>query len=67
VFVAGNIIRDVQLSIVAAAEGARAALGINPALTREDFERRATGKRRIEHPAPRQRVAPATRKRRARL
>jgi thioredoxin reductase len=42
VFVAGNIIRDVQLSIVAAAEGARAAFGINRALTREDFERRAS-------------------------
>jgi thioredoxin reductase len=41
VFVAGNIIRDVQLSIVAAAEGARAAFGINRALTREDFEGRA--------------------------
>jgi thioredoxin reductase len=40
VFVAGNIIRDVQLSIVAAAEGARAAFGINRALTREDFTRR---------------------------
>jgi thioredoxin reductase len=51
VFVAGNIIRDVQLSIVAAAEGARAAFGINRALTREDFEQRATGKRRVEHPA----------------
>ena len=50
VFVAGNIIRDVQLSIVAAAEGARAAFGINRALTREDFDRRATGTRRIEHP-----------------
>jgi thioredoxin reductase len=50
VFVAGNIIRDVQLSIVAAAEGARAAFGINRALTREDFERRATGRRRVEHP-----------------
>jgi thioredoxin reductase len=37
VYVAGNIIRDVQLSIVAAAEGARAAFGINRALTREDF------------------------------
>jgi thioredoxin reductase len=37
VYVAGNIIRDVQLSIVAAAEGARAASGINRALTREDF------------------------------
>jgi thioredoxin reductase len=41
VFVAGNIIRDVQLSIVAAAEGARAAFGINRALTREDFDTRA--------------------------
>jgi thioredoxin reductase len=39
VFVAGNIIRDVQLTIVAAAEGARAAFGINRALTREDFAR----------------------------
>jgi thioredoxin reductase len=57
VYVAGNIIRDVQLSIVAAAEGARAAFGINRALTREDFERRATGRRRIEHP----RVATANR------
>ena len=37
VFAAGNIIRDVQLSIVAAAEGARAAFGINRELTREDF------------------------------
>jgi len=51
VYVAGNIIRDVQLSIVAAAEGARAAFGINRALTREDFERRATGTRTVEHPA----------------
>jgi thioredoxin reductase len=50
VFVAGNIIKDVQLSIVAAAEGARAAFGINRALTREDFERRACGSRRVEHP-----------------
>jgi thioredoxin reductase len=41
VFVAGNIIRDVQLSIVAAAEGARAAFGINLSLTREDFAKRA--------------------------
>jgi thioredoxin reductase len=41
VFVAGNIIKDVQLAIVAAAEGARAAFGINRALTREDFDRRA--------------------------
>ena len=50
VFVAGNITGDVQLSIVAAADGARAAFGINRALTREDFERRATGTRRIHHP-----------------
>jgi thioredoxin reductase len=50
VFVAGNIIRDVQLAIVAAAEGTRAAFGINRALTREDFERRATGSQRIQHP-----------------
>ena len=39
VFAAGNVIDDVQLSIVAAAEGARAAFGINLALTREDFEK----------------------------
>ena len=51
VFVAGNIIKDVQLVIVAAAEGTRAGFGINRALTREDFERRATGSRRIEHPS----------------
>jgi thioredoxin reductase len=50
VFVAGNIIRDVQLAIVAAAEGTRAAFGINRALTREDFERRATGSKRVQHP-----------------
>ena len=41
VFVAGNIIKDVQLSIVAAAEGAKAAFGINRSLTREDFSARA--------------------------
>jgi len=45
VFVAGNIIRDVQLSIVAAAEGTRAAFGINRALTREDFDRRSGARR----------------------
>jgi thioredoxin reductase len=50
VFVAGNIIKDVQLSVVAAAEGARAAFGINRSLTREDFERRSSGRRRISHP-----------------
>ncbi len=43
VFVAGNIIRDVQLTIVAAAEGARAAFGINRALTREDFAKGRRG------------------------
>jgi thioredoxin reductase len=52
VFVAGNILKDVQLSIVAAAEGARAAFGINRALTREDFERRAGAPPRIDHPGP---------------
>lgn len=51
-YVAGNIIRDVQLSIVAAAEGARAAFGINRALTREDFAAKATGTQRIEHLGP---------------
>jgi hypothetical protein len=51
VFVAGNIIKDVQLVIVAAAEGTRAAFGINRALTREDFDRKATGSRGIEHPS----------------
>lgn len=51
VFVAGNVIKDVQLSVVAAGEGARAAFGINRALTREDFERRALGVQRVEHPS----------------
>ena len=41
VYVAGNAIKDVHLVVAAAAEGARAALGINKALTREDFDRRA--------------------------
>jgi thioredoxin reductase len=50
VFVAGNITKDVQLSIVAAAEGARAAFGIHRSLLREAFERRATGRRTVEHP-----------------
>jgi thioredoxin reductase len=40
-FAAGNITKGVQLSIVAAAEGARAAFGINRAITREDFAQRA--------------------------
>jgi thioredoxin reductase len=50
VFVAGNIIRDVQLAIVAAAEGARAAFGINKSLTREAFVREATGRTPVDHP-----------------
>jgi thioredoxin reductase len=40
VYAAGNITRDVQLAIVAAAEGTKAAFGINRALTREDFARK---------------------------
>lgn len=52
VYVAGNIVRNVQLSIVAAAEGANAAFGINRALTREDFNRRASGSRAVEHTPP---------------
>lgn len=44
VYVAGNTIKDVHLAIVAGAEGAKAALGINKALTREDFAARATGR-----------------------
>lgn len=50
VYVAGNILRDVQLAVVAAAEGCKAAFGINRSLTREDFVRRATGERFVEHP-----------------
>lgn len=50
VFIAGNIAGDVQMVIFAAAEGAKAAFGINLALTREDFEHNATGRRIIEHP-----------------
>ncbi len=51
-FVAGNILKDVQLSIVAAAEGARAAFGINRALTREAFAARAGEPLAIDHPGP---------------
>ena len=50
VFIAGNISGDVQLVIFAAAEGAKAAFGINRSLTREDFELNATGRRIVEHP-----------------
>ena len=52
VFVAGNILKDVQLSIVAAAEGARAAFGINRALTRERFSAQAGGALVVDHPGP---------------
>ncbi len=51
VFIAGNIAGDVQLVVIAAAEGAKAAFGINRSLTREDFELNATGRRIVEHPA----------------
>jgi thioredoxin reductase len=50
VFIAGNLAGDVQLVVVAAAEGTKAAFGINRALTREDFELNATGRKIIEHP-----------------
>lgn len=50
VFIAGNIVGDVQLVIFAAAEGAKAAFGINLALTREKFELNATGRLVVEHP-----------------
>ena len=50
VFVAGNVIKDVQLSIVAAAEGARAAFGINKALSREEFYKKAIGVRGSKNP-----------------
>jgi thioredoxin reductase len=46
IYAAGNILKDVHLSIVAAGDGARAAFGINRALTRQDFEMRATQSRK---------------------
>jgi thioredoxin reductase len=45
IFAAGNILKGVQLSIVAAGDGARAAFAINRELTREDFSCRAQGRR----------------------
>lgn len=45
IFAAGNILQGVQLSIVAAGDGARAAFAINRELTREDFRFRACGGR----------------------
>jgi thioredoxin reductase len=50
VFIAGNIVGDVQLVIVAAAEGAKAGFGIHRSLTREAFELNATGRQIVEHP-----------------
>ena len=50
VFIACNIVGDVQLVVVAAAEGAKAAFGINRSMTREDFELNATGRKIVEHP-----------------
>jgi thioredoxin reductase len=50
VVIAGNIAGDVQLVIVAAAEGAKAAFGIHRSLTRESFELNATGREVVEHP-----------------
>jgi len=41
IYAAGNVVEGVQLSIVAASDGARAAFGINRTLTREAFSRRA--------------------------
>ena len=38
VFVAGNIVRDLQLAIVAAAEGAKAAIGVNHYLNDRDLD-----------------------------
>jgi hypothetical protein len=53
VFVAGNILKDEQLSIVAASEGARSDFGINKALTREDFTRLVQTRKQVERtPAP---------------
>jgi thioredoxin reductase len=37
-YAAGNILRDVQLAIVAAADGARAAFGINQELSEESLK-----------------------------
>lgn len=44
VYATGNVTKNVQLVIVAAADGARAAFGINKALTRERFVARASGR-----------------------
>ncbi|HYF59459.1 MAG TPA: NAD(P)/FAD-dependent oxidoreductase [Burkholderiaceae bacterium] len=59
VYVAGNILRDVQLAIVAAAEGCKAAFGINRSLTREEFVRRGRGVSPVEHPPVSEPESPA--------
>jgi thioredoxin reductase len=55
IFAAGNVLKGVQLSIVAAGDGARAAFGINRELTREDFlqgpRRRSDGRLREQRNA----------------
>jgi hypothetical protein len=56
VFVAGNIIKDVQLAIVAAAEGTRAAFGINRALTRENYEKKRPGPSAFNTPRSKTRI-----------
>jgi thioredoxin reductase len=52
VYVAGNTIKDVHLVVVAVAEGAKAALGINKALTKERFERRVAERREENRDSP---------------
>lgn len=47
--VLGRCRRQVR-RIVGAAEGCKAAYGVNRSLTREDFVQRASGERPIEHP-----------------
>jgi thioredoxin reductase len=39
-FVAGNMVKDVELAVVAAAQGAKAAMGVNMYLLRQDLGRR---------------------------
>jgi thioredoxin reductase len=53
IYVAGDASRDVQLAVVAAAEGARAAFAINKALLREDLAGSSPGDRgRMTSDAP---------------
>lgn len=50
-YAAGNATKDVQLAIVAAAEGARAAVGINKDLTREAFYARPRASQAPQRPS----------------